>query len=99
MFFRLTWQFPGGTDRRFELGLPVEPVTNVITSAAGSARELCAPDNLRRAFDYAKPWLPILADVAGVGFAGQLALQAALALTQRALGGESDDTERPAAAA
>jgi hypothetical protein len=96
MFFRLSCQFPDGTERHMLLGLRVELLTYAAASTVGAARQLCEPANLRRAFGYAKPWLPVLADVVGLGLAGQVALHAALALTQHALGEEPDGANPPA---
>jgi hypothetical protein len=59
------------------------------------ARQLCEPANLHRALGYAKPWLPVLADVVGVGFIGQVALNAAVSLAHHALGGLSDAAPQP----
>jgi hypothetical protein len=95
MFFQLSWQLPDGTDRQFVLGMPFEPLTNAVTSAVVAARDLCEPANLHRALGYAKPWLPVLADIAGVGFVGQVALNAAVSLAHRALGGELEPAAQP----
>lgn len=95
MFVHLSWQLPDGTDRELVLGMPVEPVTNAITLAVDTARQLVEPVNLRRAFHYAEPWLPVVADIAGLGIAGQLVLHAGLSLARRALGAESDVAQRP----
>jgi hypothetical protein len=95
MFLHVSWQLPDGTDRQVRLGLPFEPLTSAVASAAVAARDLCEPAKLHRALGYAKPWLPVLADVVGVGFIGQVALNAAVSLAHHALGGESDAVPPP----
>jgi hypothetical protein len=51
---------------------------------------------LRGALRHAEPFLPAIAEAAGAGLAGQVAVQAGAALARRALDGPSTDLPRTA---
>ncbi|MEK6441480.1 hypothetical protein [Pseudonocardia sp. T1-2H] len=77
--------------------LPVNPLTvgvGAIGSATGALTWLWKPAQLRRALRYTGPVLPLLAEAAGVGGAGQLLLAVTLRLAERALLDSDENSER-----
>ncbi|GAA4862151.1 hypothetical protein [Saccharopolyspora rosea] len=79
MLFTLTFHVPGSSD--------ITVTDDMLTRALGEAvRGLVPASALRDTLDRTAPFLPAIAAVAGAGPAGQLAVQATVALARQTLG-------------
>jgi hypothetical protein len=89
MVFELNSQV--STDRR--AGVPAGPLTDAIGATVDGTRRLFQPSAIRDALQRAEPFLPAIVEAAGAGIAGQLAVQAVVALARRALDDADKRTE------
>lgn len=77
--------------------LTTDSLAAAVGGALAKAGALVQPKALRAALDHAEPYLPALAEAAGTGFAGQIAVRAAVELARHALDDFAEDGDVDAA--
>lgn len=94
MLFELTVRVPGAPDQ--QVTITEDSLARATGTALNKVSGLFRLAVVRGALKHAEPFLPAIAEAAGAGLAGQVAVQAGAALARRALDDRSADLSRTA---